>query len=130
MSLQNSVFSLLYIVTVCCGQIPYQLCLKTPKLGNFCEYACILSVEASSTGGRAVFNACCGVSIAIQPAPHLHETPLKCNRSLVTWSTYRQLHLGVIWRQIFNHPFRYLQGYDSPTVFVCHFCIITTSRVF
>lgn len=60
-------FSYVYIVTVCCGQIWYQLYLKTPEL-----CACILSVEVPVAGGGAVFSACCGVSIAIQPTPLLH----------------------------------------------------------
>jgi len=45
MSLRNPVFSCVCIVTVCCGQIPYELYLKMPKRGYLC--ACVQSSEAS-----------------------------------------------------------------------------------
>lgn len=72
MSLQNSVYSSVGTSTVAYGHIPHQLYLKTPDLGPLCV-CCIVSVV---TGGKAELSACCGGSVAVKPAPHLHFTPL------------------------------------------------------
>lgn len=53
-----------------------------------------------------------------------------CNRSLVTLSMYRQLHLGVLWRQILTILSNVFKDTVGLCFCICHFCMMTVSRFF